>query len=345
MHKKLMSSILLIFMLTFSINAIVLAQNTAQVGETLEGGISDTQWELFLESGQVVQIDLQSEAFDTILDLRNAAGELLMSNDDLDFPSNQNSQIIFTAPETGTYILGIRSFGSDSPDGAYTLTIEELELTNRMSGGELTYGSQETIVPNGAIIIEFTFNGEVGEVVNISAVSDLNEDTSLLLYDPNGNEVASADDSRSSINPFVIRFNLPESGEYRIEIRGFNEQALFAPLIISLEATEELLLNETAQSIALGSSQTQDIMVLNVQARQAYLINIRLDRETASSLFFDIQEGDESFAGTRLSFSGTQDVSFLFVADTDGQVRFNLNFFSLNDEDIEITVEVTTIEN
>jgi pre-peptidase len=342
MHKKLIASIFLILIL--NITSIAFAQNTIEVGETVEASSSDTQWDLFLQSGQVVQIDLESDAFDTKLELYNADGRLLLSNDDLDFPSNTNSRIIFTVDETAVYTLNIKSFGSDSPDGDYSLTITELDIVDRLSGGELNYGSQEIIEPNGATLIEFTFAGEAGDVVNINVVSELDEDTNLALYDPNGNQVASADDSRSSINPFIIRFKLPENGEYRIEIKGFDQEPLFIPFAVSLEASEELLLNNSSQTIALGSSQTQDVMVLNTKIGQGYIIRINLSEETASSLFFDIQESGESFAGTRLSFSGTRIVSILFVAQEGGQARFILSFFSLDNQDAEFTVEVENFE-
>jgi hypothetical protein len=343
MQKKLVFAILLILSLILSTTAF--AQDVIDVGATVEGTAEQAEWELFLEAGQIVQIDLKSGKFDTILQLYDGDGLMLESNDDINFPTDTNSRIIFTATDSGIYTVSIKSFGNEVPAGEYTLTVTRLEVTDRLSAGELMYGSEELLEPNGAAIIEFTFVGQTGDVVNIGAVSQLDEDTSIILYDPNNKEVASADDSRSGVNPYIIRFRLAADGEYRIEVKGFDGQALFVPITVSLIQTAELLLNESAQTVALGGQQDQDVMVLDTEAGQAYLVNINLSEETASSLFFDIQESDEGFAGTRLSISGSKSLSLLFVARETGQARFILNFFSFDGKDVDFTVAVETVAN
>ena len=67
--------------------------------------------------GQEVVVELRSEEFDTFLTVRAPTGEEF-ENDDFE---GTNSQVTFTAGETGTYEVIVESF---SGGGAYTVSIE-----------------------------------------------------------------------------------------------------------------------------------------------------------------------------------------------------------------------------
>lgn len=60
------------------------------------------------ETGQTMTIELQSEDFDTILQLKGPSGEVLTSNDD--FGGTLNSTIVVELPEDGTYSAIASSF-------------------------------------------------------------------------------------------------------------------------------------------------------------------------------------------------------------------------------------------
>lgn len=345
MHKKLILRLLFIFIFALFSTSLIYAQNSIEIGDTVPGSQEDSEWHLTLDEGQTVQIELESDEFDTILDLLGADGALITSNDDIAFPDNRNSRIIYTATASGTYTLRIRSFGSDNPEGSYTLSVTELQTVAGVEGGELEYGDEKTVEPQGASLLEFTFQGEADDVVNIRAVSEQGEDTNLTLIAPDGEAIAFADDSRSDINPFIIRLSLPQSGAYRIEVRSFEEVPLFTPITVRLEQTEELLLNDGAQTVTLGDHQAEDVMVLNATAGQEYNVLISLSEESINALFVEIQEADEPFPGMRLSFSGTDTISFRYVAEQDGQARFTLSFLALDNQSLDVTVEVEEMDS
>jgi len=79
-----------------------------------------------LVAGRTYIIDLQSAAFDTVLDLHDAAGKLLYSNDDFR-KGSLNSRIVYTARSDGLYRLTVRSFQAVLPTkgGPYSLTVRE----------------------------------------------------------------------------------------------------------------------------------------------------------------------------------------------------------------------------
>ena len=68
--------------------------------------------------GQEVVVELRSEEFDTFLTVRTPSGEEF-ENDDSD---DTNSRVTFTAGETGTHEVIVKSFSSGG--GAYTVSIE-----------------------------------------------------------------------------------------------------------------------------------------------------------------------------------------------------------------------------
>ena len=68
--------------------------------------------------GQEVVIEVRSEEFDTLLTVRAPTGEEF-ENDDFD---DTNSQVTFTAGETGTYEVVVESYSGGG--GAYTVSIE-----------------------------------------------------------------------------------------------------------------------------------------------------------------------------------------------------------------------------
>lgn len=68
--------------------------------------------------GQEVVVEVRSEEFDTLLTVRAPTGEEF-ENDDFD---DTNSQVTFTAGETGTYEVVVENYSGGG--GAYTVSIE-----------------------------------------------------------------------------------------------------------------------------------------------------------------------------------------------------------------------------
>ncbi len=71
------------------------------------------------EMGQSMTIELQSEEFDTILQLKGPNGEVLTSNDD--YGGTLNSTIVLELPESGTYSAIASSFSGQG--GSYQIEI------------------------------------------------------------------------------------------------------------------------------------------------------------------------------------------------------------------------------
>jgi hypothetical protein len=92
------------------------------VGETVsKTSQSREMFSLDLNAGQTVTIDLQA-TWDTYLELYSG-GALIASDDD--GGEGSNSQLRFTAPSTGTYMIRVKAYGIEEAFGAFTLSVSE----------------------------------------------------------------------------------------------------------------------------------------------------------------------------------------------------------------------------
>jgi Ca2+-binding RTX toxin-like protein len=100
------------------------------VGGTLQTA-GDRDWfQVTLRAGATYRIDLNGLNYgagalpDPYLRLHDASGNLLASNDDVAPGSNPNSEIVFTAPATGTYYVEAGAF-VDGYTGAYLASVTQ----------------------------------------------------------------------------------------------------------------------------------------------------------------------------------------------------------------------------
>jgi serine/threonine protein kinase/tetratricopeptide (TPR) repeat protein len=93
---------------------------------TLKGMLTDKQieehHEIKLETGKTYVFDMKSTELDSYLKLFDSAGKLVAENDDISYPDNLDSRIIFTPKATGIYRMTATSF-LQRGRGAYTLII------------------------------------------------------------------------------------------------------------------------------------------------------------------------------------------------------------------------------
>ncbi|HSH75603.1 MAG TPA: hypothetical protein VLA09_07980, partial [Longimicrobiales bacterium] len=157
------------------------------------GGIVGDRWRLSLATDTTVRIDLTSDAFDAYLELRDASGVILASNDDW---GSLDSRIVRTLA-AGSYTIVARSLG---PGGSGPYRLSVLDGASCVSLGGLEIG--ETV----AGILEA---GDCSSEWNAPAESwtlDLRQsrrlridlesadlDEVLLLRDPQGYEYWSSD--------------------------------------------------------------------------------------------------------------------------------------------------------
>ncbi|MDQ7027102.1 MAG: PPC domain-containing protein [Anaerolineae bacterium] len=308
-----------------------------QFGETVtETATGNVTYDINLQADQTVIISLSSDDFDTYLELLDTSGASIASDDDSG--GNLNSRLIFTARESATYTILVRSFGTAEASGIYTISVTENCAST--DGGTIAYGETISLAPDGALQLLITFDGTAGDVINLIVSSSTGEDTTLSLYDSSGTLIVEDDDSGEGLNPALRRFVLPATGTYEIDLRGFSSDAILDPIEITLEETELLEITAEPLEIILDDEVSSDVLFFEAQNNTQYLLVIELDRDLDDSLYIDISQSGESFPSIRFTTSGASSFAAVFTADFTGMMTVELEYFGFrNDANFTIAVE------
>jgi len=207
------------------------------VGQTIQGTLdapAGNRYGFSASQGDTVTITLQSEAFDTYLELFDTAGTRLEYNDDAG--STHASQITYTFVEDGDYMIVARTYNTGTGD--YTLTLEQAETSvlPGTPGGTLEYGQSISGSLSDTDGERYTFVGTSGVLVIISLES-ADFDTYLTLLDPSNMLLMTNDDGGEGSNS-QIAIELPESGAYTIVVGSYNSSATSGSFDLSLELAQ-----------------------------------------------------------------------------------------------------------
>ena len=181
----------------------------------------DTYYDAYLLlgwEGETVRLRLSSAAMDTFLILADAEGNWLATDDDSG--GGTDSYLEYTLSSTGAYrVLANTVFPEET--GPYTLVWEAglpepssfVELAPGVSiGGEFT--EDDLKLEDGTYFDVHFFEGREGQVVRLRLTS-ADVDAYLILYDTDGNWLASDDDSGGGTDALIV-FTLPADGVYMV---------------------------------------------------------------------------------------------------------------------------------
>jgi len=208
-------------------------------------------------------------------------------------------------------------------------------------GGELTDGEEVEIEVDGEDELIFTYDGEEGDVITVLVDADDDSDTVLTLYNEDGDEIARDDDNGPGTNPALVRVELEEDGEYTLVLTMWSDdEELDDEFEVTLFLVDKLDLSEGPQTTVLGDDFEFDRMVFEAEEDVRYIVTVTTDDVLNSTLYIDIIEESDFFAGTRIQINGTIG-AFIFEAEEDGEIVFELDLFSFGGDEYEITIEVT----
>ncbi|CAN5157391.1 hypothetical protein BH09PSE1_BH09PSE1_14970 [soil metagenome] len=228
-----------------------LAATPIEIGGSVDGELSDSDgvndggakadaYTFTATAGQRIDATLNSEDFDTYLELFNAAGESLDQDDD-GGEEGTNSRLIATLKDGGEYTLQVRATGDDTT-GAYTLALAEAAPEPvpvalpfaTVTQGEIEEGGARD--DDGRGYDAYTFSGEAGTRVQVVMRSG-DFDTYLQISKAGEFEaLGSDDDGLGEGTDSRLNYILPETGEYVIRASplGDEEKGLY-----SIELTDK----------------------------------------------------------------------------------------------------------
>ncbi|MBZ0284475.1 MAG: PPC domain-containing protein [Anaerolineae bacterium] len=172
---------------------------------------------------------LAANSLDTTLEVLDAVGNSLEFNDDLATGVRDAGIENLLLPAAGSYTIRVGTFDPTEAGGVQVELLEGSVVREPTPEVDDTVLLDTTADLDGRSPSIFTFTGTAGDTVTVSAQAieppapDM--DLSLIIYGPDGDEVASDDDSGASAglgetDP-LAEFTLSDDGEYRVEVRSY----------------------------------------------------------------------------------------------------------------------------
>jgi len=189
-------------------------------------GVKAGAYRFNARAGQRVDIQASSTSLDTYLELFDASGNSLGSDDD-GAGDGTNSRLFHTFDADGVYTVQVRNY-SGSKTGSYSLRLDEAAplpdptplAYNRTIQGELKVdGGRDD---QGRIFDAYTFQGTAGNRAQIVMQSG-DFDTYLEISRPDGKfeALASDDDGLGEGTDSRLIYALPESGTYVVRALAY----------------------------------------------------------------------------------------------------------------------------
>jgi hypothetical protein len=206
------------------------------VGQSVDGTIdfaADKDWyRVRLEEGQSYRFMLNS-AGDTALGdpfvrVHGPNGDELAMDDD--GGDGLNSYLEFTAPSTGTYYVEASAF-AEGGTGGYTLGARAGEVpadtttdVSLSADGDYRQGVLSPAGDRDWYRVDLTEGQSIRVGMESPEATNPLGDPYLVLYGPDGSEIARDDDGGEGLNAFM-EYQATQTGAYYIEARGFTEDA------------------------------------------------------------------------------------------------------------------------
>ncbi|MCC6617057.1 MAG: hypothetical protein IT320_26530 [Anaerolineae bacterium] len=219
----------------FMITAYILpsAEGALEFGRWTQNRLAPNQgdlWTFHGDGGQTISISAQSDAFDTVIQLQNSGGEWLTQDDDGGLGLN-STIAYFELPYSGEYRLLVNAFDGTASGDYWIAYGWPSDMANEV--GYLNYGDGQESYLETTAGDRWWFDGRAGDVITIYVHGIDDFDPMVELYAGARNyQYAFNDDYSDTLDAGIIEFELPESGAYRIIVRGFDNA--FGPYAIEL---------------------------------------------------------------------------------------------------------------
>ncbi len=168
---------------------------------------------------------------DSFLNLRSNAGTVLASNDDISFPSNTYSRIVFTATTTGTYFVDVGAY-NDLETGNFRLTATA-DVADGIPGNATTTAAITVGGPVVSGLLDAVGDHDWYRVELVAGQSYLfrtsatgggsDPDTFIRLFGTNGTTQLAENDDGAGGTYSQIRFTPTTSGTYYLDVGAFED--------------------------------------------------------------------------------------------------------------------------
>lgn len=319
---------------TDNISAETNTRGRIALGASIDGSLDfggDRDWyRVGLTEGQSYRFTLNgsggSAVGDPLVRVIGPDGADLATDDD--GGDGLNSYLEFTAPSTGNYYVEAGGFG-DGYTGGYTLAAREGDIPADQStdaslsaDGDYRQGVLSPAGDRDWYQVTLAEGQAFRATLESAQTADTLGDPYLVLYGPDGSEIARDDDGGEGLNAF-LEYQATQAGSHYIEARGFTEDAQGAYAISllagevgsSFDDAEYLQVNGEGRVSTIGTEGDADWFMIEMIEGRPYRFNL-----------LSLEEGGLADPVLTLYDSNGQQVAY----DDDGGTGFNayLNFIS-----------------
>ncbi len=300
------------------------------------------EWTFEGETGQIINLTMNSADFDTFLELRDGEGNSLAENDDIHGSSNSAFELL-TLPGSGAYTVIARGL-SETDGGDYEITLKSVKVAP--GGGELVVDipTQALLVPDQSD--EWSFEAKKGAYITIILQSDL-LDTYLELYGPDNALLIADDDSGGELNAAIFDYPISESGQYHLRVRSArpneNEGGVYDILLTQAEevdTTGQLSSDQAHTSQLAGGEQH----TWTFTAADGLFATIKMESDTLDT-YLALYDSSGELLVLNDDFLGTSAVIANFIIPEDGEYRVIARAYSAEQSgDYTISLEFSPQE-
>lgn len=250
----------------------------------------DRDWHrIRLEEGQSYRFQLVpgdgDGIGDPLLRLYDADGQELAADDD--GGDGLNSYLEFTAPATGNYFVEARDF-NESSTGSYRLSARAGDVPADAStdAGLAADGDfrEGMLAPNGDrdwYRVDLAAGQGMRVAVNSGEAADALADPYVVVYGPDGAELARDDDSGEGLNAW-LEFQAASAGVHYVEVRGFSDDAAGRYYLMltageigaSPDGVEMLAANDEGRMATIGAAGDVDWFAVQLVEGRPYRFSV-----------------------------------------------------------------------
>ncbi len=319
--RKLMIILLMLVLMVAA--GSVMAQETIDIGDTVEGTLvagERVDYTFTADEGDIISIDMRAD-FDAYLYLLDADGTELTRDDD--GGEGTNSLIRgFVIPADGTYTIQAAGFG-DRGDGSFTLALREFDAIFAAVG--------ETVMAEfDGDISELTFviMAEIGQVLDIVVDSGNLLDTRMDVIHPFGYNVASNDDAPGTVDPALEAVSIDTEGQYIISITASNPNAtLVGSFELTITEAALVSLDDGPVDLSFDFDSFETIVVFEGMAGETITLTVTLeDISGFASPYFELRQSGEQIGN--FNTRGVDSITVSFEIPEDGEIRLSVQSYS-----------------
>lgn len=184
------------------------------VGEPAVGFLDTAgRWSFTAEAGQTILATAESDAFDTVIELRSPAGEVLAENDDCSSDST-DSCLEATVPAAGRYEISVTAFFGGT--GAYEVAAHTDEDPAEPAVHGVLDRSDRAYV-TGEHYDGYTVDVRPGETLTVEVQSDAFA-TYLVVISPSGERISHRGAMQHGLSQARLAVDAAEAGAWQVNV-------------------------------------------------------------------------------------------------------------------------------